>query len=393
MKKRMTDSSIKDLILIVDDNPTNLGLMSEYLGRNKYDVLLSQSGEDALKKAEQQQPDIILLDVMMPGLDGFETCTHLKANPATSHIPVIFVTALQNTMDKIRGFEAGGIDYITKPFQPEEIGVRVSTHLTILKLQRQLQEQNALLHQQKEELFQLNANKDRFFSIIAHDLRTPLTSFLTYTRFATEHFEGFQPHEIQTILNDLCDTSENLYRLLENLLEWAQIQRGMIEYHLQEIDIYDALLRNIDLLKTSAQQKEITVHTDLRNSLWAYFDKHIVDLVIRNILSNAIKFTPQHGQVTITATPHKTKVRLAVTDTGTGLSQDECANLFHIGQKVRHPGTAGEVGTGLGLVLCKELLEANGGQITVESELGKGSTFIVTLPGPLHETEKEMETF
>ncbi len=371
----------KDIVLIVDDNPTNLGLMFEYLTRSGYDVLLSQSGEDALQKIASKQPDIILLDVMMPGIDGFETCRRLKANPNTWDIPVIFVTALTNTTDKIKGFEAGGIDYVTKPFQPEEIGLRVNTHLTIKKLQRQLQEQNRQLQQQKDELAELNTSKDKFFSIISHDLRTPLTSLLTYTRFATQRFETLSHTELQSMLEDLSNTSENLYALLENLLEWAQIQRGMITYHAETCDLHHLVLKNTTLFEHAARQKHITLLSKLPNNhLTAYADTRVVDVVLRNLLSNAIKFTPEHGQVEIGSACNEESIELSISDTGSGLSQTDLANLFLIGQSTRHPGTAGEVGTGLGLILCKELLQANGGRIRASSELGQGATFTIRLP-------------
>jgi two-component system, sensor histidine kinase and response regulator len=341
--------SAKDRVLIVDDNPTNLGLMSEYLTRHNYDVVLSQSGEDALQKAVLERPDIILLDIMMPGIDGFETCRRFKAHPDTRDLPVIFVTALMNTTDKIKGFEAGGVDYITKPFQPEEIGLRVSTHLTIKKLREQLQEQNSQLQQQKDELAELNTNKDKFFSILAHDLRTPLTSLLAYTRFAVTRFDDLSQADLHTMLEDLCNTSENLYALLENLLEWAQIQRGMLTYRLEACDLHDLIVKNLSNFEYTARQKAIMLSAALPDQhLIGWVDMRIVDVVLRNLLSNAIKFTPEHGKVTIEAGCDAEGIEIVITDSGVGLSQATLANLFHIGQSTRHPGTAGELGTGLG---------------------------------------------
>jgi len=173
----------KGVVLIVDDNPANLGLFARYLRRVGFKVLLSLEGKDALEKAEFEQPDIILLDVLMTGLDGFETCQRLKANEATREIPVIFLTALSDPVDKIKGFEVGGVDYITKPFKPEEVRARLNAHLTIRKLQQQLQAKNTLLEKQKEELSQLNTSKDKFFSIIAHDLRPRVSKVSARTNY------------------------------------------------------------------------------------------------------------------------------------------------------------------------------------------------------------------
>ncbi len=365
-----------DVVLVVDDNPENLRLMFEYLTPQGHDVLLSQSGQDAIEKVESRPPDIILLDVMMPGIDGFETCRSLKANPKTRDIPVIFVTALLNMADKAEGFAAGGIDYIVKPFQPEELGLRVNTHLTIRKLQQQLQEQNAQLQHQKNELAELNISKDKFFSIIAHDLRTPLTSFLAYTQFAAQHLEEFSHADLQSMLEDLCRSSENLYALLENLLEWAQIQRGMLTYHPELCNLHKLVMKNIELFDQAARQKHLSLTSQLPDKpLTSYIDARVADVVLRNLLSNAIKFTPERGRVEIAARAHENGIELSVSDTGTGLSQPDLASLFQIGQNTRHSGTAGEVGTGLGLILCKELLDANGGRIGVRSEVGQGTTF------------------
>ena len=371
----------QDVVLIVDDNPKNLGIMFEFLTSQGYTVLLSQSGQDAIEKAEAGPPDIVLLDVMMPGLDGFETCRRLKANPKTRDIPVIFVTALLNLNDKTNGFKAGGIDYIVKPFQPEELGLRVNTHLTIRKLQQQLQEQNIQLQHQKDELTELNSSKDKFFSIIAHDLRTPLTSFLAYTQFAAKRLNEFSRADLQSMLEDLCSSSENLYALLENLLEWAQIQRGMLTYYPETCDLSTLVVKNMELFEQAAGQKHLRLTSQLpEQPLTSYIDARVADVVLRNLLSNAIKFTPKHGRIEIAARTREHGVELSVSDTGIGLNQAELAALFQIDQSTHRRGTVGEVGTGLGLILCKELLDGNGGRIGVSSEVGQGTTFTIHLP-------------
>ena len=373
----------KSVVLIVDDNPTNLGLLFEYLSHIGFEVLLSQDGEDALEQAKLGQPDLILLDVMLSGLDGFETCRCLKTNAATKDIPVIFITALSDAVDKLKGFEVGGVDYITKPFRPEEVGARVNAHLVIRKLQQQLQAQNALLIKQKEELYQLNASKDKFFSIIAHDLRTPLTSLLTYTRYAAERLNSFSQDELQEMVAHLRHTSENLYELLENLLDWSRIQGGMLRYHPRHIDIRQVLLRNFALFAPSAKQKQINLKSSIQEGTFVYADERIVDVVMRNLISNALKFTYAHGHVEVTMTQDDRFLEVSVSDIGIGVSQENLSKLFRIDEKCRDPGTAGEIGAGLGLILCKELVEKGGGKIWVKSEAGKGTTFTFTLPKSL----------
>ncbi len=370
----------KGVVLIVDDNPTNLGLLFECLGRAGFEVLLSQDGQDALEQVELEHPDIILLDVMMPDMDGFETCHHLKANKATRDIPVIFVTALSDTVDKVKGFEAGGVDYITKPFQPEEVKARVNAHMMIRKLQQRLQAQNALLEKQKEELSQLNTSKDKFFSIIAHDLRTPLTALLAYTRFAAESLHSFSQDDLQEMVDNLRSTCENLYELLENLLDWSRIQGGMMAYHPQLIDIKGVLLRNLTLFRPNARQKRIMFEGSIQEELFVYADEKMVDAVVRNLISNALKFTRAHGRVEVKVTQKESFLEVSVSDTGIGISKEDLPKLFRIDEKYRDSGTAGERGTGLGLILCKDLIEKSGGKIWVKSEVGKGTTFIFTLP-------------
>jgi two-component system, sensor histidine kinase and response regulator len=323
---------------------------------------------------------LILLDVMMPGRDGFEICRLLKAHQTTQDIPIIFLTALDNTNDKIKGFEAGGVDYITKPFSVEEIGARIKTHLTIRDLQTQLHAQNQVLQAQKSELASLNASKDQFFAIIAHDLRTPLTSLLTYTRLAAERLDLFDRQELQAMIITLRDTSENMSDLLENLLQWAQLERGMMTYKLRYVDVSAILQRNLLLFAAHTQQKQIQLRNLLTEQVSAYADEQVVDVIFRNLLSNALKFTPSKGIIQVTAHATETELTVSVTDSGRGMAPDTRATLFRLEHASNRSKTTQERGAGLGLILCKELVEAIGGQITATSEPGQGSTFSFTLP-------------
>jgi two-component system sensor histidine kinase/response regulator len=222
-------------ILIVDDNPTNLGVLFSSLTHAGFKVLVAEDGEKALAQVERTQPHVILLDILMPGIDGFETCRRLKCLEASAEIPVIFMTALSDTIDKIKGFEAGGVDYITKPFQQEEVLARVKAHLTIRQLQQQLQRQNDLLARQNElleekntQLVALNASKDKFFSIIAHDLRSPFTGFLGLTQFIVENIEEWEREKIKDITTKLHESAENLYALMGNLLTWSRDRKSVV---------------------------------------------------------------------------------------------------------------------------------------------------------------------
>jgi len=360
-------------ILIVDDDPTNLEILSEYLNQAEFKTLIAKNGKSALQQSEQARPDLILLDVIMPDMDGFETCRRLKQNEATKDIPVIFMTALSDMKAKVKGFESGGVDYITKPFQIEEALARVNTHLTIRKQQQQLQ-------QQTEQLKALNAEKDKFLSMIAHDLRSPFSTLHLLIGIAAENIEGSGQDELENIVRLLKKSSENLYTLLENLLAWSRIQRGVMKYHPQHLDIRKVIGQNITLVKPHAEQKQITIEAAIEEETPVYADYNMIDAVIRNLISNALKFTYPGGSVTISTQQNGKFVTVSVSDTGIGIDEEHMANLFRVDAKYRRRGTAREQGTGLGLILCKEFIEKHDGKIQVESEVGKGSTFSFTLP-------------
>lgn len=236
-------------ILIVDDDHDNLNLLLEFLELAGYHPFAATDGENAIEQIKYIGPDLILLDVMMPGIDGFETCRILKTMPEIMTIPVIFMTALSETVNKVKGFEVGGVDYVTKPFQNEEILARINAHLTIRKLQKELREKNA-------ELKELNINKDKFFSILAHDLKSPMLSFLSFMRLQ-DNVENMKQEQLVTYTKEFQECSKTLYSILENLITWSNIQRGLIEYTPGRLDIQTIVMINILHFKTYAEQKKI----------------------------------------------------------------------------------------------------------------------------------------
>jgi two-component system, sensor histidine kinase and response regulator len=367
-------------ILIVDDTPDNLRVLMEMLTARGYRVRPAPDGEFALNFVRTHRPDLVLLDIMMPGIDGYEVCRQLKANPATAAIPVIFLSALEDAEHKVSGFEAGGVDYITKPFHVEEVLARVQTHLTIQRLQHQLQEELQRRQVVEQSLRDSNASKDKFFSILAHDLRTPFTSLLGLSEILIEDFERYDGTQIKLKLKHLYTASKKVYDLLNTLLEWSRLERGLLTPDPKDIPLATLVRSTVQLLTINAVQKQITLKNLVTEELTAYADPKMIQTVIRNLLSNAVKFTPPGGTVTISAGQAAQQVEIMVTDTGIGINPKDMATLFRIDAKTCQPGTAGETGTGLGLILCKELVELNGGTIRAESELGKGSRFIVIMP-------------
>ncbi|MCP4401079.1 MAG: hybrid sensor histidine kinase/response regulator [bacterium] len=363
-----TDCS-KGTVLLVDDDSTNLGVLSNCLEVEGFEILVSQDGESACQQAETEQPDIILLDVVMPGIDGFETCRRLKEHAATTEIPVIFMTALAETAHTVTGFEVGGVDYITKPLRHAEVLARVKAHLTIRR--------------QQQQLHALNASKDKFFSIVAHDLKNPFNGFLAFVDLLEENIHTWNKDRIIELTAMLRTSAEHLSALLDNLLTWSRVQRGMLEYHPEHCDLSMVAAQNIALFTPNAEQKQISISPLIQEQTIVLADVNMLDTVMRNLLSNALKFTHAGGTVEVSARHDLHGVEISVSDTGTGIAEEHIPKLFRIDAKNKHLGTAREKGTGLGLLLCQEFVKQHGGSIRVVSEVGKGSTFSFTLPKEL----------
>lgn len=353
-------------ILIVDDNADNLNVLLATLTQAGFTVLAKRDGENALELAKRKPPDLILLDILMPGISGFETCRRLKEDETTQDIPVIFMSALTDTVDKVKGFELGAVDYITKPFQHEEVLARVKAHLTIVHQRRQLQE--------------LNANKDKFFSILAHDLRNPFSSLQMLIQFTLDNLADSGQTTLERTMEKLQSSTDNVYDLLENLLTWSRIQRGVMEYQPRPVHMHEVVNRNLALLTSQAAQKQIALSSKIEEDIVVSVDAHMVDAIVRNLLTNAIKFTHSGGRVSVSVTQDEHDLRVSVSDTGLGIGEEHISKLFQIGSHYKRFGTAQEKGTGMGLILCKEFVAQHGGTIWVESEVDHGSTFIFTLP-------------
>jgi signal transduction histidine kinase len=235
----------------------------------------------------------------------------------------------------------------------------------------------------KNELLQaINAEKDKFFSIIAHDLRGPLSAFVAATQIITEDIQNMTLDEIRHITMSMKTDASNIYKLLENLLEWSRLQRGVMEFNPQKFILRNIISTGIGAVSGSAKTKDIEMNINIPGDIEVTADIHMFETVVRNLVSNAVKFTPGGGKVTVTATiTSENLVEIRITDTGIGMTPELKAKLFSMTEKTNRPGTAGEPSSGLGLLLCKEFIEKHGGKIWVDSEEGKGSTFVFTI-GP-----------
>ncbi|MFZ4411732.1 MAG: hybrid sensor histidine kinase/response regulator [Bacteroidales bacterium] len=353
-------------ILIVDDIPTNLKILDGILKGDGYKVRPVPNGLLALQAAEKERPDLILLDIMMPEMDGYEVCRKLKENPELVDVPVIFISALNDTQDIVKAFTSGGVDYITKPFQAEEVKARVATHLKICR--------------QNLELKQLNAEKDKFFSIIAHDLRSPFTGFLGLTQILEEQLSDLSKEEILDFSTSMRISATKLFTLLENLLEWARIQQGLIPFTPETVQLLAVVNESIGMIKENASLKQIEIIYDIPDEITVFTDTNILQTILRNLVSNAVKFTSKNGSIIISVLPQNDgSMVISIKDTGIGMSQHIMDNLFRIDVNTSRKGTDGETSTGLGLIICKDFIEKHGGKLWVESEVGKGSSFNFTL--------------
>ena len=354
-------------ILIVDDLPANLKLLGEILKSEGYKIRQVSNGELALQVAEKEKPGLILLDIMMPGIDGYEVCRRLKENEKLKEIPVIFISALNESHDIVRALLAGGVDYITKPFKAEEVKARVSTHVK--------------LYQQSKELQELNATKDKFFSIIAHDLRSPFVGLLGLSQIMAEDAKTMTSETVEELSGMLYKSATTLFRLLENLLEWARMQQGVISFNPERFLLIAKVLECLELVRDSSRNKDIETVANVPSDLEVFADVRMFETVIRNLVSNAVKFTPTGGKVIVSARMSEgNSVEINVRDSGIGMAKELMSDLFKINVKTGRDGTGGEPSTGLGLIICKDFIEKHGGKIWVESEPEQGSVFNFTMP-------------
>jgi signal transduction histidine kinase/DNA-binding response OmpR family regulator len=558
-------------ILIVDDNPTNLSVLTGFLERYAFELLIAIDGEDGIAIAQKVRPDLILLDIVMPGIDGYEVCRRLKDDPRTQEIPVIFITSIVDTKSKVRAFEAGAVDYVTKPVYVEEVLARIHTHLRIQELSQNLLEANATLtkrarqleinsqvaqqvtsileldtllavvvasirqalgyyfvgiwllnesrdalllqagasdagtkqvapdfaiplddprsilayvyrtresyltndvthstyylpliglplthaeltlplligqevlgaldiqckdcssfdtddvtvlqtladqiaiairnarlyamekqlrrveEERAQKLAELNADKDKFFSIVAHDLRGPFQPILSWAYLLAMPNVSSNPESVQKIGPNLYRAAKDFMHLLENLLEWARIQQGRIVCTPVAFNLNAVVENAVDILSEMANNKNIRITVLVDVALNAYADENMISTVIRNLLTNALKFTPDGGSVVISA--HQVDahpappaeaplsfLKVSVADSGVGISAADLAKLFRIDVHHTTVGTAQEHGAGLGLTLCKEMVERNNGQIAIESAVGQGAIVTFTVPAAL----------
>ena len=361
-------------ILIVDDVMSNVLLLKVLLTNEKFAIATASNGRQALEQVEKENPDLVLLDVMMPDMSGFEVAQHLKSNPNTADIPIIFLTALNSTADIVKGFQVGANDFISKPFNKEELIIRVTHQISLVAAKR-------LILSKTEELQRTIAGRDKLYSVIAHDLRSPMGSIkmvlnMLILNLPSEKI-GAEMYELLTMANQ---TTEDVFSLLDNLLKWTKSQIGKLNVVYQDVDLVEVTDGVIEIFSMVASLKKIRIHEMKPEKMMVNADIDMLKTVVRNLLSNAIKFSKKNSEVLVKMEEVDGMAVVSVQDYGCGISEEGQKKLLHTDTHFSTFGTNNEEGSGLGLLLCKDFVVKNGGKLWFTSKEGKGSIFSFSIP-------------
>ena len=369
-KSATTAPSAQTTILIVDDNPSNVSVIFETLRSQGFKTLIATDGELAFERACYAHPDLILLDIMLPGIDGFEVCRRLKANMHTADIPVIFMTALTAEEDKLRGFEVGGVDYITKPIHSLEVLARVTTHVRIHALTTQLQTQTDQLQMANHTLRTINTELKEFAYVVSHDLKAPLRGIAQLAHWITEDYTNLLDDRGKEMLTLMIGQVVHLDHLIDGILEYSRAGREI--QTVEQVNLMQVVSEVITML--APPPIHITIETALPDVAG---DNIRLRQVFQNLLSNAIKFMDKpDGVIQIRSKDLGAYWEFRIIDNGPGIDAKYHDQIFRLFQTLRDTPDS----TGIGLSVVKKIIELHQGTVRVESKVGEGSVFIFTLP-------------
>ncbi|MDD2358736.1 MAG: hybrid sensor histidine kinase/response regulator [Thiovulaceae bacterium] len=362
-------------ILVVDDVEVNVFYITTLLSKVGYKTLTATNGQEALEITMEQEPDLILLDIMMPVMGGMEVARVLKSMPEKQFIPIIFLSALSSSEDIVEGFEAGGADYISKPFKKDELLTRIKHQISLIAAAR-------IIFKQNEELQKTIIGRDKLYSVIAHDLRSPIASVKMVMDLLINNIpkESLKPdiYELLMMANNLTEDSFNL---LDNLLKWTKSQTGTLNTVFQNnVDLMNLIYGVIESINGVSKLKNISINLIGKTSCEARIDIDMIKSVLRNLLNNAIKFSYEGTSIDVILTENEDRLIIDIKDHGVGISKDKQIKLFNIESHYSSHGTDHENGSGLGLLLCKEFVKRNGGSLWFESQEEVGSTFSFDIP-------------
>ena len=371
-------------ILVVDDDVANARLVGKYLHREGYIAVVAHDGRSALVKASTEPPDLILLDVMMPDLDGLAVCQRLSSDPATEEVPVIFLSARGDLTDRVAGLDVGAVDYLVKPFEPADLLARVRAALRNKALQDDLRKANA-------ELARLEQGRQEFVAMLTHDIRAMLGAVAAAIEMARLDIETPPAEDVPRFLEIAERNAQELINLTTNLLDTYRLEEGRLTPRQAPVDLGHAVTDVARRLAAQADRKDITITTSAATAGFVSGDDDLLRRVLLNLVSNALKFTPLGGRVDVRvdrATDEDdahSSVVVTVRDDGPGIAPDAQRHLFERFSPLATPAVSRSAGSGLGLSFCKQVVELHGGFIWVESAPGRGSTFAFSLPATVAE--------
>lgn len=362
-------------IIVVDDNPDNLAFLTDMLRKSGYLARGARTGKLALAAAEMSPPDLFLLDVNMPEMDGYEVCKRIRKNPRHADTPVIFISASDEAFDKVTAFSVGGVDYVTKPFQYEVVVARIETHL---RLNRQRREIERMRHQERQYFESLSEMKDQVVQMASHDLRNPLTAIHLHVSLLENHLD--EDPRARRGLEQIRQQADTMLGIITSMLDLAKLETGL-DMTQEKIDVNAFFIDALERASIQAQKKSINlVFKPLDSDLAVVLDRVKYQSVVENLLSNAIKYTEAGGTVTVSMDQDEDIFVMRVSDTGIGIPAGALPHVFDRFYRVDAAKHSAEAGTGLGLAIVKTIVEQHGGRITVQSAEGEGTEFAVSMP-------------
>lgn len=366
---------LKSKLLLVDDMPQNLQLLGTILSETGFHVSMVSSGRQAISVAKNKLPDLILLDIAMPDMDGFDTCRLLKSDPTTKEIPIIFLTAKTELEAIETAFEIGGVDYIIKPFIPQELILRVINQLELKFHRENLVNLNL-------ELIRSNEEKEKFLSVIAHDLRSPFHGLLGVSQIINENFDKLHKADIKEYFELLDEGLHNQFKFLTNILQWGKLRRGKINFKPTHFKLANLLEEVLNTLKLNIEHKQIRISVELNgNCSQISADRNLIRELFVNLIANAIKFTNSKELISIYCNIDQDKgLFVRIIDRGIGISKENLSKIFQLDKIFSTNGTNQEVGSGLGLILCYEIVKMHEGEITIDSEINIGTEVRIEIP-------------
>ncbi len=371
------------LILLVDDDRKNLSLLEAILSPHGFKILKAASGKEALELFKEFRPDLILLDIMMPEMDGFEVCRRIRQMQGQLHVPIIMVTALEETSDKERAAEAGADDFISKPINKTELIIRIRSLLRISAFQRRLYRKNRELERMNEKLYRIQKAKEELIHMIIHDLKNPLTGIYGNLELLKLRQDCLDEKQSLLIAKTIvaCDRMMNM---IQNILDVYKLSEGKLKPKIMTVDIESLVAETIELFRISASIKGVEMKTKLsiKNRSYANTDPDLFKRILGNLLSNAIRYSPEREQVDIDVRVGGNQINIAVRDRGPGVPDQLKERIFIPFEQFHLSGQRGSVGSaGLGLTFSRMATETLGGKIWVEDPKdGPGSVFKINLP-------------